>query len=551
MKFKQSDWEEFFPLDKPRAGQIEAINFCLEELFERGKDNVLLDLPTGAGKSAIAVTVGRYVASKQHEPANEDYRQGSYFLTTQKILQQQYLKDFSDESRGGMLELKSSSNYPCGYYTSQSCGESKRVLNVLGDAANGTDWKKHCTRQCAYTEAKKSFIEGHLGITNYSFFLAETNYVGKLEPRDLLVMDECHTIESEICKFVELEITDRFCKKHLGISMPAHEDQQKIFDWLVKTYQPKVNMMIYQLKKAIQAFKMGDTSQVFRDAAKQHEQLDKHISKINRYVERFEPDLWIVNREKKQDARGQKNSLQFKPIDSVQWTQPCLLRFGRKRIMMSATVLDKDTFCKSIGIDSEKTAYLSLASTFPKENRPVYYMPVGKMSMADIDTTLPKMLDAVKQILEAHGDQKGIVHTTNYKISRFLHDNLNSIRTLVHDDKDRDVVLSRHCDSSQPTVLITPSMTEGVSLDGDLARFAIIVKLPYPSLADKSIKKRITRDPWYYDYLTVRTFVQSLGRGVRSETDSCTTYVLDGCFDTFYKKNKKIMPKYIQEAIIF
>jgi ATP-dependent DNA helicase DinG len=126
---------------------------------------------------------------------------------------------------------------------------------------------------------------------------------------------------------------------------------------------------------------------------------------------------------------------------------------------------------------------------------------------------------------------------------------LNDPRILTHTSEDRDAVLKRHQDSKEPTVLCTPSMMEGVDLAGDLARFAIIAKIPYPSLGDKSLKKRITRDPWYYDYLTVRSFVQALGRSVRSETDSCTTYVLDECFSAFRGKNKNTIPQYILEAV--
>jgi len=549
-----TNWREYFPLDsEPREGQIKAIDTILEA-FAKGKNTVCVDAPTGVGKSAIGMTVARYLNSQIRSQNSEDeYNIGAYFLTTQKILQQQYLRDFEEKRRGGMLELKSATNYQCGYDERQSCGESKRALTALGKSADGTNWKKHCSSNCSYNIAKRSFIQGHLGITNYSYFMAETTYAGKLEPRDLLVGDEAHNIESEVCKFVEVEVTDRFCKKHLGMTMAKGEDPEYLYRWIKETYRPALAQMFDQVKSALGMFADnrgvgGD--EMFQQLIKQNDLFDKHICKVNRFIDRFKPEEWIINREIRKDHRGDRMTLQFKPIDASVWAEPYLLRFGEKRLLMSATILDKTSFCRSLGLDLDKTEYIALPSTFPVENRAIHYMPVGKMSMRDVDDTLPRLVQAVKALLEAHSDQKGIIHTTNFRVAHHLRDSLRDPRLLVHGSEDRDAVLRRHHDSPEPTVLVSPSMTEGISLDDDLSRFQIVAKLPYPNLGDKSLKKRCDRDPWYYDYLTTRSFVQAVGRSVRNEKDWAVTYVLDGCFEAFLRKNKHILPQYILDAMV-
>jgi len=547
-------WRQYFPLDsEPREGQVVAINKILEA-FAAGKNTFLLDAPTGVGKSAIAVTVARYLSSQIRSHSSEDeFDVGAYFLTTQKILQQQYLRDFEDEKRGGMLELKSATNYVCGYDARQSCGESKRALTALGKSADGTNWKKHCNSACSYNAAKRAFIQGHLGITNYSYFMAETTYAGKLTPRELLVCDEAHNAESEVCKFVEIEITDRFCKKHLGMAIAKGEDSEKLYKWVKETYRPALGQMFEQVKGSLALFadnKGVGGEEMFRSLIKQNDLFDKHICKVNRFIDRFKPEEWVINRENRKDHRGDRVTLQFKPIDASIWAEPYLLRFGEKRLLMSATILDKLSFCRSLGLDADKTEYLALPSSFPVENRGIHYMPVGKMSMRDLDDTLPKLVQAVKALLEAHHDQKGIIHTTNFRVANHLRDSLRDPRLLVHGSDDRDAVLRLHHDSPKPTVLVSPSMTEGCDLKDDLARFAIIAKLPYPNLGDRALKKRCDRDPWYYDYLTVRSFVQALGRGVRHERDTCSIYVLDGCFEIFLRKNKRTIPQYILDAMV-
>ena len=52
---------------------------------------------------------------------------------------------------------------------------------------------------------------------------------------------------------------------------------------------------------------------------------------------------------------------------------------------------------------------------------------------------------------------------------------------------DRDEVITKHIDSTEPTVLISPSLHLGLDLKDDLSRFQIIVKVPYGNLGDRWI----------------------------------------------------------------
>ena len=59
---------------------------------------------------------------------------------------------------------------------------------------------------------------------------------------------------------------------------------------------------------------------------------------------------------------------------------------------------------------------------------------------------------------------------------------------IIHSSKNRDKILEKHINSSEPTVIVTPSMTEGVDLKYELSRFQILCKVPYPYLMDKQIQ---------------------------------------------------------------
>ena len=83
----KEDWDSFFPYSEPRPQQVEAINGIISA-WKSGKKFAIVEAGTGVGKSAIGLTVAKYIAN--NSLPNEGYDAGSHFLTTQKILQQQY-----------------------------------------------------------------------------------------------------------------------------------------------------------------------------------------------------------------------------------------------------------------------------------------------------------------------------------------------------------------------------------------------------------------------------------------------------------------------------
>ena len=103
--------------------------------------------------------------------------------------------------------------------------------------------------------------------------------------------------------------------------------------------------------------------------------------------------------------------------------------------------------------------------------------------------------------------------------------------------------------SKKDTVLLSPSMSEGVDLKGDLSRFQILCKVPYPYLGDPIVKKRMNKRSSWYPLQTAKTVVQSVGRSVRSMDDQAVTYILDQDWDRFFGKNKHFFPADFKKAL--
>jgi len=536
-------YEQYFPFKNIREQQATAIEFVLNE-FESGKRFVIMDLPTGIGKSAIAIAIARYMNDHPMQPVDNTIRRtGAYILTTQKLLQEQYMKDFGPTSSINLLKsIKSSSNYQCLHYVDQTCAESRRILSKLGKTPQGTEFHKKCRGQCPYMLDKLAFIESPIGITNFPYFLAETMYAGKLEPRDLLVVDEAHVCESQLSSFIEVTFSEKFAKTLLKCRLPKVETQESVIEWIGSVYKKALVKHIKGVVKAIESH-FSEKMEGFAELSKQYELLDKHICKVNRFIDTYVADNWIMNivkPDEKKKRAGKK--YEFKPIDVSTHANDLLYRFGGRILMMSATIIDKDVFCRSIGIENGAASYIRMPSPFAVENKPIHFIPTGSMSLKCISNTLPIMARAVEMLLEQHANEKGVIHANSYKVVQYLIDHVKSSRLLFHSTFDREAVLKQHLASSEPTVLVSPSMTEGVDLADDASRFQILCKVPYPYLGDQVVKKRMAKDDKWYDYQTAKTVIQALGRSVRNETDHAVSYILDADWRRFFAKNKQMFP---------
>ena len=173
-----------------------------------------------------------------------------------------------------------------------------------------------------------------------------------------------------------------------------------MFEWVKSTYRKSLNKYVRDLEKNL--VKISDATEGYGEYSKQYEMLEKHTGKVDQFIEIYKEDNWAMNvvYPLEGNKRGARK-FEFKPVDLSKYSQ-VLFKSGARLLMMSATIVDKDVFCDSIGLKHEEVAYLRIASPFPVENRPIHYIPVGSMAKDSIDKTLPVMVEAIRMILEKH-----------------------------------------------------------------------------------------------------------------------------------------------------
>jgi len=541
------EYKQYFPYKKPRQEQCDAIEFAINAIENSEKRFCIIEAGTGVGKSAIGLTLARYF--NNHMPEVEGFSPGAYFLTTQKILQEQYEKDFGGPKETQMKSVYSSSNYQCKHHKANDCRTSQQMLKAEGKTSG--DFFRTCKFQCRYKKAKTAFLESPESVTNFPYFLTESTFSGGIGPRKVLVIDEAHNTEQVLSSFVEVGVSQYFAEKIVKCKWPDKVTPINFVKWIENVYQPKLTSQIMHFEKQINELGIASKIKELSSLSLKYDMMKGHADKLKKFMDNYDKDNWVM--EKQETEKRGYVKVVCRAIDISNYAEEYLFRLGHKVILMSATILNADAFAQSLGISKDQYEAISIPSPFPVENRPIINASVGSMSAKTIEGTLPNVREAVKAIMQEHGNEKGIIHCHTYKIANYLKNNIKGKlgkRILIHNSENRDQVLQQHIRSKEPTVLLSPSMTEGVDLKGDLSRFQVICKVPYPWLGDPIVKKRMHKFPDWYALKTAMTVVQSVGRSVRNSEDTAITYILDSDWDRFYNKNKRLFCEDFKRLIV-
>jgi ATP-dependent DNA helicase DinG len=468
--------------------------------FRQGVRMVLIDAPTGSGKTVI----GEVVRQRLGVPA--------LYVCHGLELQDQFVRDFNAPV------LKGRSNYP-----TERFGWDVTADNCQGARCN------LCTSKtvCDYEQAKNAAIAGSPAVLNTTYYLTEANGPGRMRGRELVVIDEADTLESELMRWSEFRISRR-AAQDLRLTIPRKGTHwPKIHEWLGE-YARRVSKKAHDM----QALEPAEA----RKLRSRAEQIYRH------FPAGCDGDNWVRE-------YNQTNGLILKPVRVDGMGRDHLWRHGGKHMLMSATLIGPEFMLRDLGWD-EDFHVVKVPMTFPVENRRVYVLPVATMTAKGKEQgEWVKMKDAIGKLIAKHRGQRILVHTVSYELAGYLHDALGGI-TYV-DSASRNRALSEYR-NTEGAVLFAPSMDRGVDLPGDLCRVQIIAKLPYPYLGDKRVSTRLHTDGGqvWYNLQTIRSLVQMTGRGVRSADDWAVTYLLDRQFVTNYHRYKPLVPDWWHDSLV-
>jgi Rad3-related DNA helicase len=511
----------------PRETQLRA----LEWLEKQTARYLILEIPVGGGKSHLGVTYGNSIQS-------DDFRK-SFILTPQKVLQEQYENTFPEER---VFAFYGKNNYTC----------SQR--NTTCDI--GSLIKPEC-ESCPFVMAKGRAKNVPHVVLNYTMALLCFNYTNMFKRRPLMILDECHNTEQQLTELNALQITAKRAER-MGVKWKVLETLDHTHKWLNDVYHPAVEIKLTELvdecSYIIDSPSSRQTTSVELNKLKELASLQEHEKLVRTVMnERIDDVKQIYT------LVHDKTMIKFKYLFASTNFYKILEPMADKFLFMSSTILNYKGFCNDLGISQDEAAFLSLPSEFPVENRPVYFMPSMRMNVNWKDpqnqANRKAMIGTIKGLLELHNDVSGIIHTGSFAIAQWLIDELsNSVPHVIFEHnpseqrRDRRDVIDDFKHSSKPGVLISPSITEGLDLVNDLARFAIFVKVPYGFLGDQWIKARMELSGEWYQRQALVDMIQGGGRIVRSKEDWGHVYILDSSWSYLYSKASHMIPKWWKQA---
>jgi Rad3-related DNA helicase len=530
----KKDIMSFWPMPnfKPRKSQVEALEW-IQSLPEHIK-YILVEIPVGGGKSPLALNVSGWLSGLNGN---------GFIITTQKILQKQYEDSFDSQL---LKAVYGKANYTC---------SSKNTTCDIG-----SDIKPQCDN-CPHRNAIGKAIKSPNMLLNYTLallFFMQHDKLG-LKKRDVIVFDECHTLENHLTEFGSVNITMKKCID-LDIVFKPCTSMNEAFNWINETYYSAVYDYVEKLHNQYQEI----SDKVYLNNAVLTRDDKKIIMSYLKWQKHFDSLQVLLTTNKKEIFENyvlvnDKVSFKFKQLYGSNAFHQIVKPMANKFMFMSSTILNKDAFCKDLGINPDEAEIISIDSEFDCDNRPVIYKPVAKMNYGwntdERKKDRQSMIEAIMNICEEHNDENGIIHTGSFQISDWLVKDLRNMiphRILHHgtdSGKSRDEVINEYINESDtPTILLSPSITEGLDLVDDKGRFAIFAKVPYPYMGDQWVKKRMTLSNEWYQRQAMIAIIQGGGRVVRSKEDWGVTYILDSSFGFLYSKMHNKIPKWWKQA---
>lgn len=534
-----------FPVSfTPSKLQIDVIN-RIEKAFSTGKKFVICCAPTGSGKSFIAKTLANastapskifeqlirsYDAYKMDFDGNYSYEQecrdepafGTFALTITKSLQDQYQELFTDTNL-----LKGKTNYVCDV--------DKNYDVELAPCTFAPTLRDNCwaENRCPYYNARNEAMLANFGVLNYKMFLSLPSHI---KQKTFLICDEASELEDELIRQFSAEINyEKLDNYNIPCDVLITDNRDRAYNWVGVLLENITNELTAFLNKANK--KQNLISQSEKIKYQFLKNMHRSLTIISAHWHECE---FVIDIDSKRVI--------LTPLHANTLSK-YIFNHGEKVVLMSATIIDHKHFAKSLGITDYE--YVEVDSTFDPTKSPIYISSKYKLNYKTLNNALPGICEQIKAIIDHHKTDKGIIHTHSNDITSFIKERLRGNKRLLCRDTNNtnEEILKIHNESVDPTILVSPSLVYGIDLKDELARFQIIVKLPFLPLSSKRIKRLFDLDSAWYENKMLNAVVQASGRATRNKDDYSSTYILDGNFINVVKRARGKLPKYFIDRI--
>lgn len=538
-----------------RKGQKEAIISTVNSYINKTHSVVIIDAPTGSGKSIIAKSIS-YILNA--------YGKKGYILASDLALQEQYEKDIKKYLLP-IGSVKGVDNYKC-------MMNDEPISLGLCHLSGSSPAQFPCYKECQYYCARNYAANTSTSLLNYSYWLIQQNYVNQhsdevlFDKRDFVICDECHKIVDivqnhfspridENIKEKLKKITSFFSNRNISDLQYNYKEISKTIDLIYREENKQnlydlLNIILNNLVSFLTAankFKIVIKKKYARETPpkdwREAARICDYIKDLHCKIEDYINIIRHTNISHLIKNQQDEKNIIFNCLQESYLLDKHFHEYCKFTVYLSATIGNPKTFLKDLNLSSAN--YIKIESSFDYTKSPIYFYPDRKMGYKDINNNLDWIYNEVNNILNMFPDQKGIIHTVSYDLSLKLIQNLsdeNINRLIVYSSTDEKKIGLDMLKRNNNSVLIGPSILEGIDLPDDHARFIIFLKVPYLSLNDKFVSAKLKINKDWYTNKAITNILQGTGRGVRHQKDWCETFILDGNFGNLIHYNRNAFP---------
>lgn len=525
--------QESFPASSFRGMQAEAIS-DIRDAFAAGNSVVLVRAPTGSGKSLLARAIAG--GARTATDAKPSDAINSYYTTPQ-------VSQLDDVAADPLLDdlniIRGKSNYTCILN-----GETETPVD-RAPCAREKGYDCSVRHRCPYFSDRAIASNRRIAAMTLAYFM-QTAGSDVFRRRDVVVIDEAHGLPEWAEMYATVNLQSNTIPIWDDITVPDLTAESDPLDRTIRFAETVIEACKRATDSLINRDELTPTEAAHRDRLQEiRSELQWFISDAR---DPQSPTTWVI------DQDDTNNDVAIKPLDPARYLSHTVWNRGNKFALLSATILNKNAFCRGVGLDPAEVALVDVDHTFPVANRPLYDVTCGKMTYNERDETLPAVTRMLIRLMAAHPDEKGLIHCHSYAIQSSLRRRLAELgvesRIQTHDTTDRDESLQAWLSTDSPDIFLSVTMEEALDLQGDLCRWQVICKAPYLNTTDSRVSRRLSDGKWsWYRRVALQTVIQACGRIVRSPDDYGSTYLADSSLLTLFNNARNEMPAWFREQV--
>jgi len=447
-----------------------------------------------------------------------------------------------------ITEIKGRQNYFCKFDPASTVdiGLCKRVK----------DFKCQKIESCPYWIQKMKALKAHTALMSFAYFIleghTETDY--SFGRRELLVLDESHSIDRHVINHVSLtvspwSITFELYKKFSNLigGIQSLEDVIALVTAIKDLAEDSLEEVVVQTTLTGEEISITQASGMRR--------IEDFVSNADRFLTSVNETEWVWHTTWTSYYGNNYPRLLVQPLYARPFMQDMIWSRASYYIVSSATLLNLPIFVHETGLDKvlkkDEMLHINVPSTFPPENRPIIDRTNGKLTHKEREANIYPAVKILERILDQESGNVA-VHCHSYDISvsiQNLIDMKYKERLVTHIPETRQSALELW-KNSHGKVFLCVSFEEGQDWYNPICDAQVLFKVPFLDTNDKRVEKRLERHEWRWYYNeALKTTIQSYGRAVRSPTDKARYYVIDASFINLIRRCKKDVPAWIKEVL--